>query len=152
MFKVSDDYFCSCFLILITFLIFHSPQLLGTPKAIKHRVKGWNFHCTLCKEKKWDVLGLRITLAKTEIIYPKNVGAQVAKRQCKAEFKNLDDFEVLSSDFSGSETSTASLTSAASTTSVALMTASFHQKNTLPDGWIISMTKMTNTIFFLRNR
>ena len=59
------------------------------------------------------------------------MGAQVAKHQCKAEFKHLDDSEVLSSDFSGSETSTASLTSTASMTSMASMTstASFHTKN-----------------------
>ena len=53
------------------------------------------------------------------------------KHQNKAEFKNLDDFEVLSSDFPDLRTSAASVTSAASTTSVASMTltASFHQKN-----------------------
>ena len=58
------------------------------------------------------------------------------KHQNKAEFKNLDDFEVLSSDFPDLRTSAASVTSAASTTSVASMTltASFHQKNTDPDG------------------
>ena len=62
--------------------------------------------------------------------------------QSKAEFKNLDDSEVLSSEFSGlrisavaktstvSTTLVASMTSTASTTSVASMTltASFHQK------------------------
>jgi hypothetical protein len=56
-----------------------------------------------------------------------------SKHQCKAEFKNLDDFEVLNSDFPGLKTSAASMTSTASTastTSVASMTsaASFHQK------------------------
>ena len=82
----------------------------------------------MCKEKKWDVLGLRITLAKTEIIYPKNVGAQVAKHQCKAEFKNLDDSEALNSDFPGLKTSAVSMTSVASVASMASMTstASFH--------------------------
>ena len=52
------------------------------------------------------------------------------KHQCKAEFKNLDDSEVLNSDFPGLKTSEASMTSTASTTSVASMTskASFHQK------------------------
>jgi hypothetical protein len=47
-----------------------------------------------------------------------------------AEFKNLDDFEVLSSEFSGLRTSTESLTSSASATSMA-STASkalFYQK------------------------
>ena len=53
-----------------------------------------------------------------------------SKHQCKAEFKNLDDSEVLSSDFPGLKTSATSMTSTASTTSVASMTstASFHQK------------------------
>jgi hypothetical protein len=52
------------------------------------------------------------------------------KHQNKAEFKNLDDSEVLSSDLQDLRTSAASVTSAASTTSVASMTfaASFHQK------------------------
>jgi hypothetical protein len=53
----------------------------------------------------------------------------VSKHQNKAEFKNLVNSEVLSSDFSGHKTSAASVTSTASTTSVASMTstASFHQ-------------------------
>ena len=38
-----------------------------------------------------------------------------SKHQYKAEFKNLDDSEVLSSDFSGLKTSAASVTSTAST-------------------------------------
>ena len=42
-----------------------------------------------------------------------------SKHQYKAEFKNLDDSEVLSSDFSGLRTSAASLTSLASATSTA---------------------------------
>ena len=52
------------------------------------------------------------------------------KHQWKAEFKNLDDSEVLSSDFPDLRTSAASVTSTASTASVASMTftASFHQK------------------------
>jgi hypothetical protein len=47
----------------------------------------------------------------------------------KAEFKNLDDSEVLGSDFLVFRTSAASMTSTASTTSMASMTstASFHQ-------------------------
>ena len=56
-----------------------------------------------------------------------------SKHQNKDEFKNLDDFEVLSSDFLSPRTSAASLTSSASTTSLA-STASkalFHQKNFL---------------------
>jgi hypothetical protein len=53
------------------------------------------------------------------------------KYQNKAEFKNLDDSKVLSSNFPDLRTSAASVTSTASTTSVASMTftASFHQKN-----------------------
>ena len=52
------------------------------------------------------------------------------KHQNKAEFKNLDDSEVLSNDFSGLRLSAASLTSPASATSMA-STASkalFHQR------------------------
>jgi hypothetical protein len=73
-----------------------------------------------------------------------------SKYQCKAEFKNLKDSEVLSSDFPGLKTSAASMTLTASTTSVTSMTstASFHQKITHPDGWIIPTTKMTNTSSF----
>ena len=56
---------------------------------------------------------------------PKNI---FSKHENKAEFKCLDDFEVLSSDFPGLKTSAASMTSVASTASVASMTstASFH--------------------------
>ena len=42
-----------------------------------------------------------------------------SKHQSKAEFKNLDDTEVLGSDFPGVITSATSMTSMASTTSVA---------------------------------
>ena len=54
-----------------------------------------------------------------------------SKHQNKAEFKNLDDSKVLSSDFPDLRTSAASMTSTASTTSMASMTftASFHQKH-----------------------
>ena len=64
-----------------------------------------------------------------------------SKYQNKAEFKNMDDSEVLSSDFPGLRTSAFSMTSTASTTSMASMTstASFHQKITDPDGWIIPL-------------
>ena len=53
-----------------------------------------------------------------------------SKHNNKAEFKFLDDSEVLSSDFLGLKTSAASMTSVASTASMASMTstASFHQK------------------------
>ena len=59
-----------------------------------------------------------------------------SKHQNKAEFKNLDDYEVPSYDFPGLRTSVASMTSTASTTSMASMTstASFYQKNTDSDG------------------
>ena len=56
-----------------------------------------------------------------------------SKHQNKDEFNNLDDSEVLRSDFSGPRTSAASLTSSASVTLLA-STASkalFHQKNFL---------------------
>ena len=54
-----------------------------------------------------------------------------SKHPNKAEFNDMDDSEVLSSDFPGLRTSAASMTSTASTTSMASMTstASFHQKN-----------------------
>ena len=53
------------------------------------------------------------------------------KHKNKAEFKCLDDSEVLSSDFPGLKTSAASMTSVASTASMASMTSTalFHQKN-----------------------
>ena len=54
----------------------------------------------------------------------------VSKHQNNAEFKNLDDSKVLSSDFLDFRTSAASMTSTASTTSMASMTSTvlFHQK------------------------
>ena len=76
-----------------------------------------------------------------------------SKHQNKVEFKNLDDSEVLSSDFPGPRTSAASLTSSASAASLA-STASkalFHKKNPGPDGWIIPGTKITNAGPFLWN-
>ena len=51
-----------------------------------------------------------------------------SKHPNKAEFNDMDDFELLSSDFPGLRTSAASMTSTASTTSMT-STASFHQKN-----------------------
>jgi hypothetical protein len=53
-----------------------------------------------------------------------------SKHKNKAEFKCLDDSDVLSSDFPGLKTSAASMTSVASMTSMT-STASFHQKNLL---------------------
>jgi hypothetical protein len=60
------------------------------------------------------------------MILPKKL---FSKHQNKAEFKDLDHSEVLSSDFSVLKTSAASMTSTASPTSMASMTstASFHQ-------------------------
>jgi hypothetical protein len=53
-----------------------------------------------------------------------------SKHPNKAEFNDMDDSEVLSSDFLGLRTSAVSMTSTASATSMASMTstASFHQK------------------------
>ena len=58
-----------------------------------------------------------------------------SKHPNKAEFNDMDDSEVLSSDFPGLRTSAASMTSTASTTSMASMTstASFYQKSNI--GW-----------------
>jgi hypothetical protein len=52
------------------------------------------------------------------------------KHQNKAEFRNLDDSAVISSNFPGLRIFSASMTSTASTASVASMTstASFHQR------------------------
>ena len=50
-----------------------------------------------------------------------------SKHKNKTEFKCLDDFAVLSSDFSGLKTSAASMTSVASAASMT-STASFHKK------------------------
>ena len=76
-----------------------------------------------------------------------------SKHPNKAEFNDMDDSKVLRSDLSGLRTSAASMTSTASTTLMASMTsrASFHKKNTDPDGCIIPGTKMTNTSPFLWN-
>ena len=53
-----------------------------------------------------------------------------SKHPNKAEFIDMDDSEILRSDFTGLRTSAASMTSTASTTSMFSMTstASFHQK------------------------
>ena len=65
------------------------------------------------------------------IFYDSTPKSFFSKHKYKAEFKCLDDSEVLSSGFPGLKTSSASMTSAASTASMASMTstASFHQKN-----------------------
>ena len=76
-----------------------------------------------------------------------------SKHQNKAEFKNLDDFEVLISYFPGLRSTAASLTSSVSATSLA-STASkalVYKKLSDPDVWIIHGTKMTNAGPFLWN-
>ena len=77
----------------------------------------------------------------------------VSKHQNKAEFENLVNSEVLSSNFSGLRTSAASVTSTASTTSVASMTSTPHfiKKFTDPDGSMIPGTKNLNGINDLNN-
>jgi hypothetical protein len=65
----------------------------------------------------------------------------LSKHQNEAEFKNLYGSEVLHSDFPGLTTSAASTASMASMT----FTASFHQKNNDPDGWISPGKQITNT-------
>ena len=72
------------------------------------------------------------------------------KHQYKAEFKNLDGSEVLSSDFSGLGTSAASLTSLASATSMP-QKPYFTKELPSPDCWIVPGPKMTNTGPFLLN-
>jgi hypothetical protein len=65
------------------------------------------------------------------IFHDSNKKYLLLKHQNKAEFRNLVDSAVISSNFSGLRTFVASMTSTASTTSVASMTstASFHQNN-----------------------
>ena len=78
----------------------------------------------------------------------------VSKHQNKATFKNLDDSENLSNNFSGLKTSAASLTS------LAHMQPHWPHRPLQPyfikelpdsDDWIIPDTKMTNTSQFLWN-
>ena len=64
----------------------------------------------------------------------------------KAEFKCLDDSEVVSSDFPGLKTSAASMTSVKSTASMTSTASFYHKRITHPDGLIIPGTKMTNSI------
>ena len=66
---------------------------------------------------------------KFNIIFHDSTQFFFSKHQSKAEFKNLDDTEVLSSDFPDLRSSATSMTSTASTTPVASMTSatSFHQ-------------------------
>ena len=70
-----------------------------------------------------------------------------SKHTNKAEFNDMDDSEVLSSDFPVLRTSAASMTSTASITSMASKTskASFHQNFYWSDGWIIPSTQMATT-------
>ena len=78
----------------------------------------------------WPQQPLTERVLKFNMIFPDSTPIFFpSKHQSKAEFKNLDDTEVLSSDFPGLVTSATSMTSMASTASVASMTstASFHQ-------------------------
>ena len=80
----------------------------------------------------WPQQPLTEKLLKFNIIFhdynPKNF---FSKQKNNAESKFLDDYEVLSSDFPGPNSSAASMTSVASTASMASMTSTalFHQKN-----------------------
>ena len=79
----------------------------------------------------WPQQPLTERVLKFNMIFPYSTPIFFSsKHQSKAEFKNLDDTEVLSSDFPGVITSATSMTSMTSTTSVASMssTASFYQK------------------------
>ena len=75
------------------------------------------------------------------IFHDSNKKYVFSKHQSKAEFRNLDDSAVISSDFPGLRTFAALMTSK----------ASFHQKNTDPDGEIILTTQMIKTSPFLWN-
>ena len=81
------------------------------------------------------------------MIHGSNKKYLFSKHLKKAEFRNLDDSAVVSSDFPDLKIFAASMTSTASTSSMASMTsaASFHQKKTDPDGEIIPTTQMIKT-------
>ena len=79
----------------------------------------------------WPQQPLTERVLKFNMIFPYSTPIFFSsKHQSKAEFKNLDDTEVLSSDFLGHISSATSMTSMASTTSLASMTstASFYPK------------------------
>jgi hypothetical protein len=69
-------------------------------------------------------------LKSNMIFYDSNPKNFFSKHKNKAEFKCLDDTEVLSSDFPGLKTSLVLMNSVASTASMAskTLTASFHKK------------------------
>ena len=77
----------------------------------------------------WPQQPLTERVLKFNMIFLDSTPFFSSKHQSKTQFKNLDDTEVLSSDFPGLVTSATSMTSMASTASVASMTsrASFHQ-------------------------
>ena len=86
----------------------------------------------------WSQLPLTEKVLKYNMIFHDSTLKNVfSKHKNKAEFKCLDDSEVLSNDFPGLKTSAASMTSAASAASMASMTsvtsitstASFYQTN-----------------------
>ena len=67
----------------------------------------------------WPQQPLTERVLKFSMIFPDSTPIFFSsKHQSKAEFKNLDDTEVLSSDFLGHISSETSMTSMASTTSV----------------------------------
>ena len=80
---------------------------------------------------EWPQQPLTKKMQKFNMIFHDSTLKNVfSKHKTKAEFKSLDDPEVLSSEFPGLTTSAASMTSVASTASLASMTskASFLQK------------------------
>ena len=91
---------------------------------INHFSKKWHQLASTASDRK----GTRIQYDISWFYPPKKI---FSKHKNKAEFKYLDEFEVLSSDFPGLKTSAASMTSVASAASMASMTstASFYIKN-----------------------
>ena len=88
---------------------------------IKKKSKKWHRLASTASDRKYAKIQHDIFHDFTKHFF--------SKHQNKAEYKDLDPSEVLSSDFSVLRTSAASMTSSASTTSIASMTstASFHQ-------------------------
>ena len=94
-------------------------------KAARHIVQNSTINHLITKECNTNGQDIWLCLASTEmmlkfnmIFYDSTSIFFSSKHQSKAEFKNLDDTEVLCSDFAGLITSATSMTS----------TASFHKK------------------------
>ena len=100
----------------------------------------------------WPQQPLTERLLKINMIYPDSTQFFFFKTsKYRTEFKNLDDSEVLSSDFLGLKTSVASMASTGSTTSMASMTFNSlisSKKITAPDGWIPLATKSPILVYF----